>query len=142
MMPDNKNFASDKELCSSWSCELWRASTIRMSHWCHTMVDGAKFWISCQWLAFLSIFSRWQLIQNSAPSTIMWRQCDIQIRTILTVHTVHKISYKTYHKLSSFHRLTFWTNMLWSRKVLKNYKRLQKDSDLNVTSSSLAGQKS
>ena len=52
---------------------------IRMSHWRHTMVDGAKFWISYQWLAFLSIFSRWQLIQNLAPSTIEWRQYDIRI---------------------------------------------------------------
>ena len=48
-----------------------------MSHWRHTMVDGTKFWISYQWLAFLSIFSRWQLIQNLAPSTIVWHQCDI-----------------------------------------------------------------
>ena len=42
-----------------------------MSHWCHTMVDGANCWISYQGLAFLSILSRWQLIQNLAPSTIV-----------------------------------------------------------------------
>ena len=52
---------------------------IRMSHWRHTMVDGAEFWISCQWLEILRKASHWQLIQNSAPSTIVWRQCDIRI---------------------------------------------------------------
>ena len=56
--------------------DLWG---IRMTHWCHTMVDGDEFWISCQWLTFLSILSHWQPIQNSAPSTMVWRQCDIQI---------------------------------------------------------------
>ena len=53
---------------------------IWMSHWCHTMVDGAELWINCQWPAFLSILSRWQLIQNSAPSTIVRRQCNIRIQ--------------------------------------------------------------
>ena len=52
---------------------------IRMSHWRHAMVDGAKFWISYHWLAFLSHLSCWKLIQNLVPSTIVWRQCDIQI---------------------------------------------------------------
>ena len=60
-------------------------SSIPMSHWRHTMVDGTKFWISYQWLAFLSVFCRWHLIQNSAPSTIMCCQCDIWIRKILPV---------------------------------------------------------
>ena len=36
------------------------------------MVDGAEFLIGYQRLAFLSILS--QRIQNSAPSTILWRQ--------------------------------------------------------------------
>ena len=44
-----------------------------MSHWRNTMVIS-----NCQ-LAFLSILSRWQLIQNSAPSTIVWRQCEIRL---------------------------------------------------------------
>ena len=52
---------------------------VKAAHWHHTMVDGAKFWISCQWLAFLSKFSQWQLIQNLGASTILWCQCDIQI---------------------------------------------------------------
>ena len=50
-----------------------------MSHWHHTMVDGSEFWIGYQRLAFLSGFSRWQLIQKSATSTIVWCQCDIRI---------------------------------------------------------------
>ena len=46
------------------------------------MVDGADFWISCKLPAFLSSFSCLQVIQNSAPSTISWRQCDIPITII------------------------------------------------------------
>ena len=53
--------------------------TIRMLHWRHTMVDGPESWISYQWLAFLNSVGRWQLIKSLAPSTIVWRQCDIQI---------------------------------------------------------------
>ena len=41
-------------------------ATIRMSHWRHTMVDGAEFWISCKRPAFLSVFSHLQMIQNLA----------------------------------------------------------------------------
>ena len=50
-----------------------------MSHWRHTMVDGAEFWIICQRLKLLRKASHWRLIQNLAPSTIGWRQCDIRI---------------------------------------------------------------
>ena len=39
----------------------------------HTTVDGAEFWISWQWLNY------WQLIQNLAPSTILWCQCYIRV---------------------------------------------------------------
>ena len=56
---------------------------IGISNWRHTMVDGTKFWISYQQLTFLSILSHWQLIQNLAPSTIVWRQCNIWIFRIL-----------------------------------------------------------
>ena len=52
---------------------------IWMSHWRHPTVDGAKFWICWKWPAFLSSFSRLQVIQKSAPSTIVSRQCDIRI---------------------------------------------------------------
>ena len=52
------------------------------SHWHHTMVDGAKFWISCKQPAFLRSFSYLQVIQNLAPSTTVWRQCDIRIAHI------------------------------------------------------------
>ena len=53
------------------SCQLGLTVIIWMSHWRHTMVDGTRFWISCQWLAFLIILSRWQLIQNLAPSCVV-----------------------------------------------------------------------
>ena len=45
----------------------------------YMMVDGTKFWISCNRPKLLRKASRWQLIQSSVPSTIMWRQCDIWI---------------------------------------------------------------
>ena len=50
-----------------------------MSHWCHTMVDGVEFWFSCQQLRIPQKASPWKLIQNLAPSTMVWRQCDIKI---------------------------------------------------------------
>ena len=52
---------------------------IRMSHWRHTMVDGTEFWITCKRLKLLRKADRLQLIQNSVPSTIVWRQFDIRI---------------------------------------------------------------
>ena len=59
--------------------KIKRDCAIRMSHWRQQMVDSAEHLISCHWLAFLSGFSHIQLIQISAPSTICWCQCDIQI---------------------------------------------------------------
>ena len=44
------------------------------------MVDGAKFRIICKQLKLLRKAGRLQLIQNSAPSTIVWRQFDIRIQ--------------------------------------------------------------
>ena len=55
------------------------AKYIPISHWLHMMVDGTEFWNICKLPAFLSNFSRLQVIQNSAPSTIVWCQCDIQL---------------------------------------------------------------
>ena len=79
-------------LLSTWiflwqGCQLVSMSFlipfIRMSHWRHTMVDGAEFWISCKWPAFLSSFSCLQVIQNLAPSTIVWCQCDIKLHQLV-----------------------------------------------------------
>ena len=58
-------------------------TTIWMSHWCHTMLDGNKFWIVCKQLKLLRKAGCLLLIQNSMPSTIMLRQCDIWIRVPL-----------------------------------------------------------
>ena len=55
-----------------------------MSHWRYMMLDGVKFWISYQQLAFLNSLCRLQLIQNSAPPTICWCQCDIRIDVLLS----------------------------------------------------------
>ena len=71
----------EQEVCNIKKVHI-KIFLIRMSHWHHTMVDGAKFWISYQRLTVLSISSHWELIQNSAPSTIMWGQCDIQMRYV------------------------------------------------------------
>ena len=38
-----------------------------MQHWRYPATDGAEFWISCKWPAFLSSFSRLQVIQNKRP---------------------------------------------------------------------------
>ena len=73
---------------------------IRISHWRHTMVDGAKFWISCKQPAFLSSFSRLQVIQNSAPSTILWRQCDIRIEVLLSWDLVETFSNPAFVNIS------------------------------------------
>ena len=50
-----------------------------MSHWRCWATEGAEFWVSCNWPAFLSNFSCLQLIQKSAPSNARGRQCDIRI---------------------------------------------------------------
>ena len=54
------------------------------------MVDGAEFRISCKRPAFLSSFSRLQVIPNLAPSTIVWRQCDIQMSRKLITYSFRK----------------------------------------------------
>ena len=89
-------------VCSKLSCLtrlLFSVQPIRMSHWCHTMVDGAKFWITCKRLNYWEklVAYNWFKIQRHlkgllwagathqptkaslASSTIMWRQCDIRI---------------------------------------------------------------
>ena len=43
------------------------------------VVDGSEFWINCQQLKLLRKAYCLQLIQSSAPSTIMWCQSDIRI---------------------------------------------------------------
>ena len=53
-----------------------KVACIRKSHWHHTMVDGAKFWIICKQLKLLR---KAGCLQNSTPSTIVWHQCDIGI---------------------------------------------------------------
>ena len=75
---------SERSVPNFWNRMLFQLllgyfSDLIQSHWCHTMVDCAKFWINYQQLAFLSSYSRWQLIQNLVPSTIMRCQCDIRI---------------------------------------------------------------
>ena len=70
-----------------------RAKFIRMSHWRHTMVDGAKFWISCQQPKLLRRASQWQPIQNSVKSSIVWRQCDNQIAPEYTLSSPPKETY-------------------------------------------------
>ena len=55
----------------------WQKNPIWISHCCHRMVDGAKFWISSQQSPFFSSFGHWKLNQNLAPSTFVWHQCHI-----------------------------------------------------------------
>ena len=52
---------------------------IQMAHWPRTMIDGTKFWITCKGLKLLRKAVHLQLIQNLAPSTIVWHHCDIRM---------------------------------------------------------------
>ena len=45
-----------------------------------TLTSGRWHWICFQELRLLRKVSRWQLIQNSVPSAIVWRQRDIWIK--------------------------------------------------------------
>ena len=79
--------------------------SIGMSHWRHMMVDGTKFYISCKWLRSLREASRWKLIHNSAPFTIVWCQCDIRIDkmyiTYLLYYTLHPVVYLSHELIST-----------------------------------------
>ena len=44
------------------------------------MVDAAKFQITCKQLKLQRKAGRLQIIQNSGPSTILWRQYGIGIQ--------------------------------------------------------------
>ena len=41
--------------------------------------QGCLFWISCKWLKLMRKASCLQVIKNSLPSVVWWRQCDIRI---------------------------------------------------------------
>ena len=45
--------------------------------------DGRWRYILNQWLRILRKASHWKLIQNSAPYTMVWRQCDINVFSIV-----------------------------------------------------------
>ena len=51
---------------------------IQVSHWHRRATEGAEFWISCKGPAFLSNFTRLQLIQNSVPSVARQLQCSVR----------------------------------------------------------------
>ena len=76
-----------------------------MSHWRRRAKEGAEFWISCKLPAFLSNFSRLQLIQNSPPSVARRRQCDIRM------HTSECLANHIYHG-SNYSQITFRSNVL------------------------------
>ena len=66
-----------------------------------TMVDDTKFWISCQQLKILRNSSRFNLIQNLASSTMVWRQRDIQIViSFLDIQIINQFEHivDTYYK--------------------------------------------
>ena len=69
------------------------------------MIDAAEFWINCKLPAFLSSFSHLQVIQNLAPSTILWCQCDIQmalLNSFFSVFIVLYIYFATTLRLGTF----------------------------------------
>ena len=69
--------ALTKAIPNIWELLHFKRTDLKQS--IRSGLNGTIFWISYQRLAFLSILSHWQLISNSAPSTIVWCQCDIQI---------------------------------------------------------------
>ena len=83
--------------------------SIRMSHWHHMMVDGAEFWITCKRLKLLRKAGRLQSIQNSAPSTIRWRQCDIRIGTVAHWSWTLWYSRKIFEQFLD----DFWGDFFW-----------------------------
>ena len=54
--------------------------TIRMSHWCCRTTEGAEFWITCKRLAYLSSFSRLQVIQNKCICDSWIHSCGLEPR--------------------------------------------------------------
>ena len=68
---------------TAYGCQMWAMShakftfTIRMSRLCHRVLDGAIFWISFHRLKLLRKASCWELIQNLASYTIVWRRCTL-----------------------------------------------------------------
>ena len=97
--------------------------SIWMSQWHHTMVDGDEFWIDFQQLRILRKASHWQLIQNSAPFTIVWCKCDIWINEFASflnyLHTLIYVPFflhfsdiptcpKIRYQLRMFHKRNFF----------------------------------
>ena len=99
---------------------------IRMSHWRYMMVDGAKFWINYQRLAFLSIFCCWQLIQNSERSNIVWCQCVIWIVDVPPQLKNFKKDQSCSYFSSSYYFFTYYFRFVnsttWMALVLSIYK--------------------
>ena len=50
------------------------------------MVDGIEIWITCKRLKLMRKAGSLQLIPNSAPSTIVWCQCEIWIENKQKLH--------------------------------------------------------
>ena len=67
------------------------------SHWRHTMVDGAKFWITCKWLKLLRKAGRLQ-IQRHLQS------CGVNVTSELKVfgEFLNACATETYEKAGSF----------------------------------------
>ena len=77
-----------------------------MSHWHGQTIDGAEFWITCKWLAFLSSFSHLQVIQNkgpwcSAPAYAVQISAAINNKITLVIET-KKQNTSTYFFLSNY----------------------------------------
>ena len=99
-----------KSMPMTWVRNIW------MLHWRHTMLDGAEFWISCQRLKLLRKDGHWQLIQNSVPSTIMWRQCDIRMLMYFVGQDEQgKISWILIPKDVFWEISDFWFPGIWSQ---------------------------
>ena len=81
------------------SNSFWRSILVFVTLRFHkNFVMWMSYWRHTTALNFESVI--WQLIQNLAPSTIVWRQCDIRIQVLVSVFKIFNI-YEIFRKNSN-----------------------------------------
>ena len=106
---------------------------IRMSHWCHTLVDGVEFWISCRWLAFLNSFSCSQVIQNTnyfwSSAVCNYLTFKFDFSCLKLYESFYFFFIEEYHSRSTFF---YWHWTLLVAMFDKKYRRNNKKSVRNL----------
>ena len=99
----------------SSSFSPFRNEAIRMSRWSHTMVDGAKFWISCRRLKTLTKAIQ-SLINDSKFSAIyhyiiVTSECKDFLKVWINL-TNFLINVKWFFASSLLHMYSVWQNFI------------------------------